>query len=759
LLTGWQTENNEIYYLDGDGKASTGQQDINGRQFWFSPAGVLLTGWQTDPDGPRYRDLSSQPVTGLQIIDGEIWLFDENGQPQAGEQILTGTGSSGESIDITLQFADDGRLINPPDAQVALDQPGLILITGNDPVQGQSQIILQDQVTEREVPLLGLAINRSNLDLPVGARAESFAEIIYSDCPQTIIFASSQPAVASVSTDGTILGLSNGTAVITATAGDFSASCNVTVSGTYPTLRRGNSGEQVGGLQQRLSELGYITGPVDGSFGPMTEFGVLCFQKTLGLPLTGTADHALRIALQADTAPRAAVLQAADVLQSGDSGESVYILQQRLADLGFFKGTVSGQYDSLTVQAVQTMRIINNLPAADYADLALISRLLGQKIVAGRATLEPGFTGYEVGLLQARLQDLQYYAGPLDGNFSDDVARAVKAFQFQHGLSIDGKAGPATQRALYAANALSCTADALKAVTLTTLRSGMTGDAVKILEDRLVSLGYHLALADKTYDGLTASAISAFQKRCGLSQTGVADIKTQLRLFDEMAKTSLSIYSYGSRGTSVQRIQTRLNQLGFNCGKVDGSFGSKTQNSVRNFQTQAGLPADGQAAWTTLARLFAADAPTAPAVTAPVPVSGTSVMDLETRLVELGYLYAVPDGFSNSMTVSALKAFQRRCGLSQTGSLNSSTQTRLFSTSAPASTAVYKYGSRGTTVKYIQTRLNQLGFNCGRVDGSFGSKTRSAVKAFQAKAGLKVTGTVNYATAAALFAATAPQAG
>jgi peptidoglycan hydrolase-like protein with peptidoglycan-binding domain len=461
---------------------------------------------------------------------------------------------------------------------------------------------------------------------------------------------------------------------------------------------------------------------------------------------------------RAGTAPGSAALLADGVLQTGDSGESVYVLQQRLADLGFFKGTVSGQYDSLTIQAVQTMRIINNLPSADYADLTLISQLLGQKIIAGRATLEFGFSGYEVGLLQARLQNLQYYTGPLDGNFSDDVMRAVKAVQFQHGLSIDGRAGPATQRALYAANAQTCTPDALKAVTLTTLRSGMSGDAVKILEDQLVSLGYHLALADKTYDGLTTSSIIAFQKRCGLSQTGVADIMTQLRLYDEMAKTSLSIYKYGSRGTSVQRIQTRLNQLGFNCGKVDGSFGSKTQNAIRNFQTQAGLPADGQAAWTTLARLFDAGAPQAPATVAPVTAASASVIDVEARLVELGYLYAIPDGITNSMTVNAIKAFQRRCGLSQTGSLNSSTQNRLFSATAPVSTAVYKYGSRGTTVKYIQTRLNQLGFSCGRVDGSFGSKTRAAVKAFQTKAGLKVTGAVNYATAAALFAAAAPRA-
>jgi glucan-binding YG repeat protein len=206
------------------------------------------------------------PLSGLPAVPGNLVLF-------------TSTAPAVAEVDET------GRI-------TAL-QPGQsdIIVTYHD----QSVIIGSVTVSQ---PLLGLAVNRSNLLLPVGAQAESFAERINSGSLEMISFTSSLPNVASVSADGTIRGLSHGTAVITAAAGDFSASCTVTVSGTYPTLRRGNSGEQVRDLQQRLTELGYIVGPVDGSFGPLTEFGVLCFQKNLGLILTGTADHALRVALQ-----------------------------------------------------------------------------------------------------------------------------------------------------------------------------------------------------------------------------------------------------------------------------------------------------------------------------------------------------------------------------------------------------------------------------------------------------------------------------
>lgn len=46
----------------------------------------------------------------------------------------------------------------------------------------------------------------------------------------------------------------------------------------------------------------------------------------------------------------------------------------------------------------------------------------------------------------------------------------------------------------------------------------------------------------------------------------------------------------------------------------------------------------------------------------------------------------------------------------------------------------------------MQERLNNLGFECGQSDGRFGSKTRSAVKAFQQKQGLEPNGEADQAT-------------
>ncbi|MDD4291719.1 MAG: spore cortex-lytic enzyme [Clostridia bacterium] len=74
----------------------------------------------------------------------------------------------------------------------------------------------------------------------------------------------------------------------------------------------------------------------------------------------------------------------------------------------------------------------------------------------------------------------------------------------------------------------------------------------------------------------------------------------------------------------------------------------------------------------------------------------------------------------------------------------------IIPTLGSADAAVVKYGSSGTTVKTIQTKLKQWGYYTGSVDGIFGSKTVTAVKYFQRVNGLTVDGVVGNRTAAAM---------
>lgn len=64
--------------------------------------------------------------------------------------------------------------------------------------------------------------------------------------------------------------------------------------------------------------------------------------------------------------------------------------------------------------------------------------------------------------------------------------------------------------------------------------------------------------------------------------------------------------------------------------------------------------------------------------------------------------------------------------------------------------ALSKYGSRGSEVTQIQTKLKRWGYYTGNIDGIYGSQTVAAVKYFQRKNGLAVDGIAGKNTLAAM---------
>ncbi len=62
-------------------------------------------------------------------------------------------------------------------------------------------------------------------------------------------------------------------------------------------------------------------------------------------------------------------------------------------------------------------------------------------------------------------------------------------------------------------------------------------------------------------------------------------------------------YQRGSSGTGVTQVQTKLKNLGFYNGSIDGIYGSATESAVKAFQRSRGLTADGKAGPKTLSAL------------------------------------------------------------------------------------------------------------------------------------------------------------
>ena len=61
-----------------------------------------------------------------------------------------------------------------------------------------------------------------------------------------------------------------------------------------------------------------------------------------------------------------------------------------------------------------------------------------------------------------------------------------------------------------------------------------------------------------------------------------------------------ALSKYGSRGSEVSQIQTKLKRWGYYNGNVDGIYGTQTVNAVKYFQRKNGLAVDGIAGPATL---------------------------------------------------------------------------------------------------------------------------------------------------------------
>ena len=234
-------------------------------------------------------------------------------------------------------------------------------------------------------------------------------------------------------------------------------------------LVRGDRGPLVSALQSRLKELGYYTIRVDGIFGSGTQRAVRNFQSRNGLSVTGIADVTTQN-----------VLYSSSAIPSGGSVPSTYTtlkrssryqagvvpLQSRLNALGYAAGSADGYFGSRTYRAVRNFQARNGLSVTGIADPTMQQVLYSSSAIpAGGSSVVPvpsgnvyrllywGCKGSDVRRLQQELKNLGYsQIKYVDGIYGKQTYDAVRAFQKNNGLSVDGIAGRKTQNRLYGTN-------------------------------------------------------------------------------------------------------------------------------------------------------------------------------------------------------------------------------------------------------------------------------------------------------------------
>ena len=248
----------------------------------------------------------------------------------------------------------------------------------------------------------------------------------------------------------------------------------------------------------------------------------------------------------------------------------------------------------------------------------------------------------------------------------------------------------------------------------------------------------------------------------------------------------------GASGTSVYTLQRQLNRIAkdypaFGKLTVDGAFGPAMAETVKKFQRQFGLTADGvvgRSTWYKISYIYVSvkdlaeltsEGETASGVlsdgawggvTLRTGSRGAAVEQLQFWLNTLSqYVSSIPsvtvDGVYGSGTAAAVRAFQRRYGLTADGVAGRATWEAVYAQFVSIQSdngtpnaypgAALRQGDKGQNVRLVQfwlkiartvyTALNNL-----KVDGAFGAATKRAVQAFQRYFGLSADGVVGRAT-------------
>ena len=247
----------------------------------------------------------------------------------------------------------------------------------------------------------------------------------------------------------------------------------------------------------------------------------------------------------------------------------------------------------------------------------------------------------------------------------------------------------------------------------------------------------------------------------------------------------------GSTGTNVRILQKQLSRIArdypsFGKPAVTGTFDEATENSVKKFQKQFSLTADGvvsRATWNKVSFIYVSvkdlaeltsEGETAegtqsaggwPGTVLRRGSTGSSVEQVQFWLSDLAQfdsslVRVTVDGSYGAATERAVRAFQQKQSLTADGAVGQRTWNALYTAWVDAQSdlggtawpgTALRRGAAGMEVRLVQFWLrlaadNYSALRTVTVDGSYGATTVSAVEAFQTLFGLTADGVVGRST-------------
>jgi peptidoglycan hydrolase-like protein with peptidoglycan-binding domain len=203
------------------------------------------------------------------------------------------------------------------------------------------------------------------------------------------------------------------------------------------------------------------------------------------------------------------------------------------------------------------------------------------------------------------------------------------------------------------------------------LSEGASGADVEALQRLLRGVGAYSGSVTGTFDAATKAAVARLQTTKGLTATGSAGAAELKALKGEQLDVKRGFKTYGregEKGSDIRSEQAKLTDLGFSTGREDGAFDKGTLDALRRFRkADKNLP----------------DKPVVFTQHVASELNG-KIQKVEGELKLAGEKPGKIDGTFNAQTASAVRDFQKKHHLKQTGIADAKTRSALDKASAHA---------------------------------------------------------------------------
>jgi len=342
-------------------------------------------------------------------------------------------------------------------------------------------------------------------------------------------------------------------------------------------------------------------------------------------------------------------------LKFGDSGENIYVLDQKLQELGYLEDEPNDAFDLGTYEAVSKFQTENGLKADGMVGEKTWQAIMQTLPNAHKKHwLKFGDAGEEVLELDKRLFELGYLQGTANDAFDLETYQAVVLFQEKNNLKVDGMVGDKTWDVIMGNLPIEVLND--------DLRFGVANEKVLIFGEKLFEKGFLFQKPTEVFDLEMHAAVERLQKHWGLEPTGIAPLDylekinelPDFQQFDFETKLQK-----GDRNPLVFALNQRLWFVGLLDKEPNYEFDEQTEKSIVRFQEGFDLMPDGAVRKTVWKKLFGKlKENSLPKITLRLGDHGEEVEAINTALAEAGYLQKEPDNQYDAETYKAVANFQ-----------------------------------------------------------------------------------------------------